>query len=621
MIKFKRYFLSWGFIIFLGVFLTGFLYIFHQNYFAYQQHLLNSGKQQTYLNQSVKILKSEIQGYQVLMSSQPDEPSATWQENIAITESNITKIWKQIAVAQFTDTDLGIQVQQIGMLLSNNDLMNAELLKDVTHLQGSLTKWFWDYSIQRESQFYTLTRYRFFGMVAAAALLLIFGIVFVNRQRKTVVKEVALPVDETTGFFRPEVFDVLARKELDRAKRRGFGITFVTVHIDPIDQIKAELGENAASHLLFEVTQNLSKAFRIYDYGFHYNENTFVLLFTETDKHACKIIVDRVKGLLFQKSFMVDHRQTKVVPRIRIGVALYPHDAQELKSIVQHAMTDLSYDSDAEASKTETNDQPAAEKTDQKDYVTIVKAEKKADGENIDLWPIGKWEGFENKDPTLPIGSCDVVSAQAVVEDEEEEITEKTRRATLEQQAKLEAEKEKEVIKTEQEVVVEEGLLDGDEDEHSVVAYKTLENDYDIRNEKPKVEVQPAAVVKEVAVEPEQTIEVPEVVMALTQDSMTVPEAVEEAPKPAIERKNTQEDHGSFKDSLREINEKTSSFDSVPKSQDYDEINEITGITDIKVLQSDDDEDVIMVDFEREKLDLAQKFRRRQKRRRTRVRQ
>lgn len=375
---------------------------------------------------------------------------------------------------------------------------------------------------------------------------------------------------DETGFFVSEAFSLLGQSELDRAKRRGFGLTLVAVQIDPLEQIKNDLGPSAASRLLSVVAQELRQSIRSYDHGFHFRENVFLLLFSETDPVTAKNLVARARARLFSqdnlpkvslpKGFVVDNKQTEVIPRVRVGVSVFPHDALELTALVKQAFVGAQLMVPDVAGPTSELDAVAID-----DYTTLVSGDGLLQ-EETDVWPVGFWSLDERALGTCYLGKC-AIEPELGFEEEEEEITEKTRRLQ---------DRDEDVLSAGEMDVIEE-----ESEEHSVVAHETLESEL-------------AALVQEVSetetVQNEAPPDIPDVVLALTQEAAAADKTVQNQNR----------------------------FDRVPAALDFDEISEITGITDIRVLQGEGDEDIIMVDFEREKFDLAEKFRRHQKQRRVR---
>lgn len=340
--------------------------------------------------------------------------------------------------------------------------------------------------------------------------------------------------DFNTGLFNRASFDTLALQEISRAKRRGYGFSILLLQIERYEQIVADFGQIAGDRLLYQVSETLKSFKRLYDGIYKYSENCFAIVLVEVDREKMRGIETRLNEKFSEKSFIITHDQTKIVPRITVGFAVYPYDGTELQELL-----------------------PVAE---QSFHETVPEVQE------------------DPEDAIVRFPNSFVEGAKALSEDEE--------------------------------AVVDEVRQDAYE---VVVSVDSIIEKYSVHAPAPsEVLEETAANSNKIPVE-----ELPDVVLALTQDENMLQKMAHES----FEKKRKIEEKISEEVAAECV--KSFDLDGVTAEQLVKSITKqyIRGsdshsfgnIQQIEVVKDEKQEDIIMVDFNRDKGDLAEKFRRRLK--------
>lgn len=225
----------------------------------------------------------------------------------------------------------------------------------INELVTAYNKQFWDYAKLQNSKYHQNTNYYFRTLMISSIFILLFAIfILVRITRYFYVQQLrnenlALlgAKDLVTGLFNNRSFEILGGQELERARRRGYHLSLLLIRVDPFEQIKADLGDVAVDRLLFQVAELLRKCIRVYDGIYKYDENSFVVMLSETDFKSINTIVERFKVRFFKTAFVVKKSKLKVIPQVSVGFAVFPTDADKLEGLVHFAQGNLSANFDA----------------------------------------------------------------------------------------------------------------------------------------------------------------------------------------------------------------------------------------------------------------------------------
>lgn len=222
----------------------------------------------------------------------------------------------------------------------------------VNQLLNQYNLLFWDRARQQEGRFERNMRlyYRVFAGVSVFlvffSLLLFWQVLaYLNKRQSNEDSLVLLGTrDGITGLFNRRSCEIIMGQELERAKRRGYHLSLLLVKVEPFEQIRQDLGQLSLDRLMFQIAETLRNSCRVYDGLFKYDDDTFVLVHPEADLKAISVVVNRFKGTLYKKEFLVKSNQTRVIPKISVGMAIYPTDGVDYPSLIKFATGNLSVD-------------------------------------------------------------------------------------------------------------------------------------------------------------------------------------------------------------------------------------------------------------------------------------
>ena len=499
------------------------------------------------------------------------------------------------------------------------------LYTGLKQLASSYNDYFWGATHLKNSTYQRNVSLSFFGLMLGAVLLILFGFFiglrlfkYLHSQLKRDEKLVLLDArDLVTGLFNEESFGIFGGQELERARRQGYPITVLLFKIDSYSQIKSEFGNAEADRFIFQVATVLRKTCRSYEGVYRYTENTFVMLMTQADSNNLYAIMNRFRENVFEHEFFVKDDQTKMKPTVSIGHAFYPSDGESVDDLIQAASANIK---DQEG-KILPPEKAVAQKESAKIELKAKEAfpEEKALNENSSSKSLSEinnefQEIFDDlsikTSLSEPIKEIPPTKPPVVTLDQDiKETTPFSVSAVSEQKVKQSweslmasaspANEEQQITDEVEEISVKEVCPE--------YVAKTGSDDFFYEKNIDEVKVAP-----QMSRIDESTIDhdvVPDVVAALSQ----IEDKEESKFQPAVSSLSI-EDITEDPESSEFMNDVSPSSQNI---DEYDDFDDITNISDIKVVNDAEDNDVIMVDFDEERVDLAQKFRQKLRERRS----
>ncbi len=146
-------------------------------------------------------------------------------------------------------------------------------------------------------------------------------------------------VDELTGLPEQRLFVECLEYEVKRARRYSLLMALMFIHVDGLEAVSAQAGEEAVDAILLVYSERLKNILRASDTSGRYAENEFSCILNdlsvESDVH---IIISKVETTL---SAPVNFRSQRLQTSARIGLALYPGDSDDAQGLIQCANTAL----------------------------------------------------------------------------------------------------------------------------------------------------------------------------------------------------------------------------------------------------------------------------------------
>ncbi|EKD51907.1 MAG: GGDEF protein, partial [uncultured bacterium] len=559
-----------------------------------------------------------------------------------------------------TNPDADFQLSSLDEVREQLALLQAT----INALSRDYDAFFWSEQHFQDSQYYEYRQFVFVGLIIASVLvLLVFVVVswqvrrFVYAYHEIDAQNILLNTrDLETGLFNKQSFQVFGAQELARAKRQNAPLTLLYVRIESYAQIRDKKGEKDAEHFVYQIACQLRKTCRLYDGIYRYSENAFTILMSDSSREDLYQIMTRIKQTVFNQDLFVHDDKLKLKPRVHVGFAFYPNDAQTVEGLVGQAILHLTDQdgkvvgvSGAEGVVTQTE-----ATTGQGDEQPIVAEPHVAVARDEPTPAVEQ----ENKSAEVVVSPPEEAEGYEVLVSREDSHEEDVPAPKEEQWQDGEGlyEPKAEVVEaaqisTEPEVVVAEpvakkyvsGPID---DEKLRLTWESL-----VSREVPANINRTQTVFKESFVPPEKDVitqllesvvqnahsnpdaeksvadvvadAVPDVVAALNQeesivkDLPTVPRTTIKVSEPVtapVTQEVAQEDTPPIPPARRTVQFETF-------NDGDDDFDDITNISDIQIVNSENEGDVILVDFDEEKPDLASKFRRklRDKRRKIKI--
>jgi diguanylate cyclase (GGDEF)-like protein len=460
----------------------------------------------------------------------------------------------------------------------------------------------------------------FWALIGLAATLLIYMSLTLRKafvmgrgwQLKQELTKVSVK-DPATGLYTQDSFESLTNKEIERAKRKGYNFGLLLIRVEPLAQIRKDLGDEACDRLLYQVSEVLKSCYRSYDGFFKYQANYFALVLPEIADQALNNIVARFKQQIENKSFLVKNNQTKVIPKISAGFAVYPQDGEKIKDLVDVAKDRLSDTFEYEEDHLTIEPAVAMSAEGPSDYEVVVD----------EVSVISQMDNLDSADELmkkLAEGPVDVAihSAKPSSVSMNEVLLEEEAHAPV--QVEVPVEDKQAEDKSVDFIPIQFNSFNQTVGEFFKSPVSVLE-------EFKEVTIEDVVKADDIVMSSDDKIEVseganddlhrkesplPDAILAVTESEQKLNQLAKEAAeiKKAIAAKQA----APVIQKIEPTEEEKIQADIEEK---YKATSNTGGISEIQVVKEGED-DVIMVDFEREKDDLAEKFRRKQRQRRRR---
>lgn len=142
--------------------------------------------------------------------------------------------------------------------------------------------------------------------------------------------------DEVTGLFNQRKLLEDLELHIGRFKNDKAGFSLLFVDIDYFKNVNDQFGHVVGSQLLVDLANILKGQLRSSDLVYRYGGDEFIVLLPRTSVEETKRIALRISDAVKASEFKVDHDK-KYHLSLSIGVAQYPTDATNAKSIIDFA--------------------------------------------------------------------------------------------------------------------------------------------------------------------------------------------------------------------------------------------------------------------------------------------
>jgi diguanylate cyclase (GGDEF)-like protein len=133
--------------------------------------------------------------------------------------------------------------------------------------------------------------------------------------------------DGLTGLFNRRYFNELIVVEVNRLKRSPASVSLLMLDIDNFKNYNDAQGHPAGDVLLKDAAKVFKNSVRPSDVVCRYGGEEFIIILSQTDKMAAKIVAERLRVQV----------ELYLPTTVSIGIASIPEDAQEVSALIEKA--------------------------------------------------------------------------------------------------------------------------------------------------------------------------------------------------------------------------------------------------------------------------------------------
>ena len=150
------------------------------------------------------------------------------------------------------------------------------------------------------------------------------------------MKETAI-LDDLTQIYNRRYFQQMLPQEIIRAKRFRKSVSLLMIDIDHFKMYNDSHGHIAGDILLREFAQLIPHYLREVDFWARYGGEEFSVILPNTPKTSCKIVAEKIIEAVTKHHFPNCETQPNGHLTISLGIASYPADAKDMKSLINYA--------------------------------------------------------------------------------------------------------------------------------------------------------------------------------------------------------------------------------------------------------------------------------------------
>lgn len=156
-----------------------------------------------------------------------------------------------------------------------------------------------------------------------------------------VLRELAIQ-DGLTGLYNHRYFQELLSTEVERSKRYKHSFSLIFIAVDHFIKFNDTNGPFAGDKVLRAIASLLKKNTRASNVVARYGLEEFALIMPELSSEAAFIFAERIRVLIADYPFIGRESQPGGIITVSIGVATFPHNGIDRKSLLDHVGQALS---------------------------------------------------------------------------------------------------------------------------------------------------------------------------------------------------------------------------------------------------------------------------------------
>ncbi|OVE81847.1 hypothetical protein BVY03_02595 [bacterium K02(2017)] len=208
---------------------------------------------------------------------------------------------------------------------------------------------FWDHTLDQNSTYYKNTNFFFKVLVGVSIVMLLYTILIFVQVMKFLYSQsfqdqgenliLMGSHDMSTGLNNKSSFNIFVDNELSRAFRRKYSVSFLFLKLGVNKEEMIELGSeklkaiySALAHIFIDTSRSEDRVYR-------YDANIFAIIMPDTEAEEVNMVVKKIRSSVNKESVLAKHDIN--MEKVRIGLATYPQDGNDIKSMVASATKDF----------------------------------------------------------------------------------------------------------------------------------------------------------------------------------------------------------------------------------------------------------------------------------------
>jgi diguanylate cyclase (GGDEF)-like protein len=162
-------------------------------------------------------------------------------------------------------------------------------------------------------------------------------LILIQRTLAIPVLEEQVNVDPKTGLFNARHFDAELESELARSARLARPLSLIMADLDLLRDLNNTHGHLAGDAVLHGIADVIRQEVRAYDRAARFGGEEFVILLPETTTEEAVEVAERIRTTLERARFEVDTVATALSATISCGVASFPADGADPRTLLHQA--------------------------------------------------------------------------------------------------------------------------------------------------------------------------------------------------------------------------------------------------------------------------------------------
>lgn len=144
-------------------------------------------------------------------------------------------------------------------------------------------------------------------------------------------------IDGLTGLYNYRYFHERLDEELQRAKRYNRPLSVIMLDVDDFKRINDSFGHHQGDLVLKGIAGIVRQSMRDVDMASRYGGEEFTVMLPETDTHHSLVVAERIRRNVEKRTPGLLGAPMQKGARISLGIACFPHDADEKDDLIQRA--------------------------------------------------------------------------------------------------------------------------------------------------------------------------------------------------------------------------------------------------------------------------------------------